>query len=266
MADFGWCFTYLIFEIGGAVLAALLFKVVRPGDFGSNQYEGEEKALVAKLTSEFLGTFMLVLTVGLNVLGNSPAGAFSIGACLTSMVYACGDISGAHFNPAVTGAILCSKLDEELTYKDAGYYMLTQIIAGITAAMTYSLIHHGATVPLGPGAGYVWSQVVFAEAVFTFVLCLVVLTVAVSKKTNNSSMFGLAIGSCITVGGFAIGGISGGSLNPAVSISIASKAMLTGGPSKALMYVLPQMLGGAAAAGVVMVTHADAEKKDEAMA
>merc|ERR1712216_439514 len=176
-------------------------------------------------------------------------------------VYSLGDVSGGHFNPAVTGAVLVSKLDEKLDVKTAGFFALTQIVAGITAAMTYSLVHHGETFPLEPGKGYKWPQACGAEAIFTFVLCLTVLTVACSNKTANPTMFGFAIGSCVTIGGFAIGNISGGSLNPAVSIAIASKAMLYAGPSKALMYVIPQMLGGVAAAGVMMVTHADADKE-----
>merc|ERR1719272_2444657 len=118
---FGWCFAYLAFELIGAALAAVLFSVVRPGDFDREDAE----SLVPRLTSEFLGTFMLVLTVGLNVLGKSPAGAFSIAAALTSMIYALGDVSGAHFNPAVTVAVVCSKLTD-LTPKDAGYYVLAQ--------------------------------------------------------------------------------------------------------------------------------------------
>jgi len=260
---FGWCFAYLAWEVVGAALAAILFKVVRPEDFGSDV--DEETRLASKLTSEFLGTFMLVLTVGLNVLAKSPAGAFSIAASLTCMIYALGDVSGAHFNPAVTVAILCSKLDKDLSLKDGCRYMLTQIVAGFAAAMTYSLIHHGESFPLGPAPGFNLAQVGIAETIFTFVLCLVVLCVAVSKKTNNSTMFGLAIGSCVTVGGFAIGGISGGSLNPAVSFAIASRQFMKTGPTHALIYALFEMLGGAAAAGVLMITHADVEKKDDAM-
>jgi len=180
------------------------------------------------------------------------------------MIYALGDISGAHFNPAVTVAILCSKLDEKFTLQDAGCYVLTQIVAGITAAMTYALIHTGKSFPLGPGSGFVWAQVGIAEFVFTFVLCLVVLCVAVSPKTNNKTMFGFAIGSCVTVGGFAIGCISGGSLIPAVSFGIAAANIFKSGPSKALIYTICELLGGVAAASVMQITHADEEKsKDE---
>jgi len=259
---FGWCFAYLAFELIGAALAAVLFKVVRPGDFGGE----EEPPLVSRLASEFLGTYMLVLTVGLNVLGKSPAGAFSIGAALTSMIYALGDVSGAHFNPAVTVAVLCSKLDAKLTFQDAGAYMLVQVIGGISASLTYALIHSGETFPLGPGVGFKWAQVGIAETAFTFVLCLVVLCVACSEKTKSSEMFGLAIGSCVTVGGFAIGNISGGSLNPAVSFGIASAQIMNGGAFyKCLIYTVFELLGGAAAAGVYKVTHEgeDGEDKDE---
>lgn len=257
---FGWCFAYLAFELIGAALAAVLFKVVRPGDF--EEGEAEDPTLISRLTSEFLGTYMLVLTVGLNVLGKSPAGAFSIAAALTSMIYALGDVSGAHFNPAVTVAVLCSGLDKKLTPQDAGCYAVVQIIGGIFAAMTYALIHLGnSDFPLGPGVGYKWSQVAMAETVFTFVLCTVVLAVACSPKTKSTEMFGLAIGSCVTVGGFAIGNISGGSLNPAVSFGIASAQIINGGQFyKALIYTVFEILGGAAAAGVYQVTHADAPK------
>merc|ERR1719262_1521298 len=252
-AQFGvyWCAPYVVFELIGAALAAGLTKVVRPDEFG-----GDEISTVSKLTSEFIGTFILVLTVGLNVLGKSPAGAFSIAASLMCMIYALGDVSGAHFNPAVTLAIFCSKLCPELSPKDAGLYMITQILGGVSAAYTYAAIHHGKSFPLGPSPGYTWVHVSIAEIVFTFVLCLVVLCAAVSDKTKTTTMFGLAIGSCVTVGGFAIGGISGGSLNPAVSFGIASSQILNGGLFlKAFLYAALEFIGAAAAAGVVTVTH-----------
>merc|ERR1719506_1975339 len=131
--------------------------------------------------------------------------------------------------------------------------------------MTYSFIHKGDAFPLAPGAQFGWVEVGFAEAIFTFVLCYVVLCVAVSTTTNNSTMFGLAIGSCVTVGGNAIGAISGGSLNPAVSFGIASAATLQHGPGNlvvAVFYTLFEFIGAGLAAGVVMQTHASGEAKD----
>merc|ERR1711972_182514 len=135
-------------------------------------------------------------------------------------------------------------MDATLSPKDAALYMLTQIIGGVAAAFTYSLIYLGNTFPLGPLPGFRWGQVAFAEAFFTFVLCYVVLCTAVSSKTKSASMFGLAIGSCVTVGGFAIGSISGGSLNPAVSCGIAFASLSDGGLFyPALYYTLYELLG-----------------------
>jgi len=253
----GWSLVYTAFELVGCALAAVLFKVVRPGDFGG-VYD-DKKTTVPKLTSEFLGTYILVLTVGLNVLGKSPAAAFSIAASLMCMIYALGDVSGANFNPAVSLALV---VFGEMEPKEAGMYMAAQIAGGVAAAFTYAGVYYGETFPLGPGAAYGWTQALTAEFVFTFVLCMIVLTVAVSEKHKNGTMFGLAIGSCVTVGGFAIGSISGGSLNPAVSLGISAAHVMNGGFFfKALLYCLVEFAGGAAAAGLVIHTHGKNAKK-----
>lgn len=249
---FGWCIAYMIFEMIGAVLAAVLFKIVRPEDFG-----GEKGGAAAELTSEFLGTFILVLTVGLNVLGKSSGGAFSIAASLMCMIYALGNVSGAHFNPAVTTAILASGRCPDLKPAKAAMYVGVQLIGGMVAALTYTVIHNGASFKLGPGPKFGYGEVALAEGVFTFVLCFVVLSVAVSTTTNNGTMFGLAIGACVTVGGNAIGTISGGSLNPAVSFGIAAGHKFADGSLvAACIYTLIELIGAGAAAGVFMVTHA----------
>merc|ERR1719274_581270 len=88
-----------------------------------------------------------------------------------------------------------------------------------------------------------------AEIVFTFVLCFVVLSVATSKDAS-SQMFGLAIGSCVTVGGNAIGGVSGGSLNPAVSFGIDLGSAWVNGAWNCLLYTVYEFVGAAVAAGL----------------
>merc|ERR1719387_1337229 len=105
---FGWGFAYTGYELLGAAAAAGLFRVVRPDNFGGSA----EYPLSTKLVSEFLGTYFLVLTVGLNVLGKSAGPVWSIAAALMSMIYALGNCSGAHFNPAVTLALLGSGRDK----------------------------------------------------------------------------------------------------------------------------------------------------------
>jgi len=249
MSGVKYSFIYTAFELVGAAIAAGAFKVCR----GAQEENAEaEPDIGAKLLSEFLGTFMLVLTVGLNVLSGSTAGAFSIASSLMCMIFALGTCSGAHFNPAVTVAIVCSGRGK-CSPKDGGMYVGVQILAGICAAFTYSAMMNGETFPLKPAA-YKWSQVLVAEFVFTFVLAFVVLSVA-TVKSALSEYFGFAIGMCVTVGGCAIGKVSGGSLNPAVSIGISSSHIMGGGNFwPCLIYTLVELAAGGAAAGVFMAT------------
>jgi aquaporin Z len=250
---------YMIFEFLGGALAAALFKVCRPEEAEDPEGdlpplgEGEERyPLSSRLVSEFIGTYMLVLTVGLNVLSGSQAAAFSIAASLMCMIFALGTCSGAHFNPAVTVAILCSGRDK-CTPSDGGAYIGVQILGGICAAFTYVFCMNGETFQLKPDL-YKWHQVAIAEFMFTFVLAFVVLSVA-TVKNGLSEYFGFAIGMCVTVGGYAIGKVSGGSLNPAVSIGISSSHIIGGGGFwPCLIYSIIECSGGLMAAAVFKIT------------
>jgi len=254
---------YTIFELIGAVLAATLFKICRPeeSEEGELDVSVPEYPMSSKLLSEFLGTYILVLTVGLNVLGGSAAGAFSIAASLMCMIFALGTVSGAHFNPAVTVAIIVSGRDK-CSASDGAQYIVVQIVGGICAAFTYSAIMNGETFQLKPDA-YKWNQVAIAEFMFTFVLAFVVLSVA-TVKNSLSEYFGFAIGMCVTVGGCAIGKVSGGALNPAVAIGISSSHIISGGGFwPCLVYSVIEIAAGAAAAGVFMLTQ-PSEYEDDA--
>jgi len=253
---FGWAFAYLGFEMIGAGLASLMFRIVRPDEF----YGSPDYSLGVKLVSEFLGTFFLVFTVGMNVLGQSGGAVFSIGSSLMCMIYALGSVSGAHFNPAVTVSIVLSGR-KKIPMSEAAAYIGIQLLAGIVAAFTYSAVHHGGTFPLAPGKGYGWGDAAFAEIVFTFVLCFVVLCVATTTpagpgEAHTRDMFGLAIGSCVTAGGLAIGAVSGGSLNPAVSFGISSTRIMQGGIFvNCLAYTCFELVGAGLAAGAFFLTH-----------
>jgi aquaporin Z len=261
MKGFGWCIVYTVFELVGAAAAVGLFKLVRPEESTDVKpvKDGGAKSTYTdkeKLIAEAIGTFMLVLTVGLNVLVESKAAAFSIAASLMCMILAVGDISGGHFNPAVTLALMARKNPDVQDPKDAGKYMGAQMIAGLAGALMYAAVHSGVTFPIGPGPGFSWASVAVAEIAFTFVLCYVVLCVASVKEQPAPDLTAFIIGSCITVGGLAIGKISGGSLNPAVSFGIAAARVLFGGNFfKCLFYIIFELLGAGLAYGVFMVTH-----------
>mmetsp|Transcript_3135 Transcript_3135/g.7124 ORF Transcript_3135/g.7124 Transcript_3135/m.7124 type:complete len:221 (-) Transcript_3135:40-702(-) len=205
---------------------------------------------------------MLVLTIGLNVLGKSPAAAYSVGACLMCMAYAVCDVSGAHFNPSVTLAVFlsgrCPEKTPQRTKAKMCMYFGVQIVAAVLGAFTYSTVYGGGSFRLGPGfVGEAWSPIALAEFAFTFLLCYVVLCVTVSKTTKNPSMFGLSMGACITVAGNAIGSITGASLNPAVSLGIAACHRASEGSLfAALYYSLVEILAGVCAAHAFNTTHA----------
>merc|ERR1719316_1489763 len=243
-----WCLLYTVYEFIGAALAAGAHKMVEDG---SSVGKAGKQAI-----SEFIGTYFLVLTVGLNVLGSSPAPALSIGASLMCMVYALGAVSGAHFNPAVTAALT---LAGKAPVGDMGVYVVAQLLGGLAASLTYTSLV-GRAVPLQPGSGHSWSDAAFAEIVYTFVLCFVVLNVATlsgQHLTNGGKakqMYGFAIGFCIVVGGYAIGGVSGGSLNPAVSFALDTSHAIKGGTwMNCIPYACFEVIGAALAAGAFFV-------------
>lgn len=246
---FGWSCWYLIFQFLGSVAAAVMFRFVRPEEFGDNA-----QAPMRKYLAEFIGTFYLVLSVGLNVLAKNGPAAFSIAATLMCMIYALGDVSGAHFNPAVTVAILLSGRGK-CSNTDGVIYIAMQLVGGIAAGLLYYSVW-GVTFPLGPQGDHKWAAVSVAEIIFTAVLCFVVLTVATVKEPSKD-MFGLAIGMCVTVGGFAIGGISGGSLNPAVSVGIDTAHAMVGDQywHNCIAYSGLEIIGAALAAGTFYITH-----------
>jgi len=245
-----WSMFYFVFEFIGAALAAVVsnFLGEAAGPFSLGQ----------KCVAEFIGTFFLILTVGFNVLGGSPAPALSIAASLMCMIYALGHVSGANFNPAVTFALLLDGAESKMDASTAGAYVAAQLAGGITAALTYSFTV-GSAVPLAPGAGHSWATCAFAEIIFTFVLCFVVLNVAVNAEGKLKEFYGLAIGFVITAGGYAIGAVSGGSLNPAVSVALDTSNMVKLGGSfgNCAMYTLFELVGAGMAYGAYKVCRPD---------
>jgi len=256
-SGFGKSLVFALCQLLGGVLASWLYRLVRPEDFGF------VRTYKNSLICEFLGAFALVFTIGMTVLSGTPMAVLAIAASLTAMVYAVADVSGAHFNPAVTAAIYISGRDLELTPKLAAYYVAAQLAGGISASGLYTAIHNGAFFMLGPQKGFNLSAIAVAEMFFTMLLCYVFLGVAVSIRTKSSQLFGLAIGLCFVVGGFSVGKISGACLNPAVSIAISVTNggfwhLMTG-----LRYSVFEVLGGVAAACFFRITHAADLVRDE---
>lgn len=203
--------------------------------------------------TEMIGTFFLVLTVGLCVVSGTDFAPLAIGSSLMIMVYMGGHISGGHYNPAVSLAVMMrGKLDG----KELIPYWVSQLVGAILAGVAVKLIL-GRTFAPAPAADAGTMAILLVEFLFTFALCLVVLNTATDDATAGNSYYGLAIGFTIVVGAFAGGGVSGGAFNPAVgSGPILVNALAGGGSFGNLWYYLVGPLaGGVAAAAVFKIQH-----------
>ena len=201
-----------------------------------------------KYLTEFIGTLFLVLTIGLTVTAGSTFAPLAIGLSLMIMVYAGGHVSGGHYNPAVSLAALMSGA---LPTSQFGPYVAAQVAGATIAALLVHLIT-GQTFAPAPGANVTTMAALLVEFLYTFALAYVVLNVAVSKKTQGNSYFGLAIGMTVAVGAFAAGGTSGGAFNPAVGIgpTIIHATMGSGDWSHLWLYLVGPLAGAAVAAVV----------------
>ena len=168
-----------------------------------------------KVIMEFIGTFFLVLTIGLTAL-SPEVGLFApltIGAVLIVMVYTGGPISGAHYNPAVTLAIYLSK---KCTLKEVPYYIIAQLMGAILA--TYIVLFLTGTTESVVTLTFLPAFI--SEVLFTFALVFVILNVGFSNRSKGNAYYGIAIGLTVVAGIYAVGDISGGVFNPAVAISL----------------------------------------------
>jgi aquaporin Z len=199
--------------------------------------------------TEFIGTFFLVLTIGLT---GDP---IAIGTMLMVMVYMGGHISGAHYNPAVSIAMIIRGL---LSVKEAVKYILSQLVGAILAALLVNWLG-GAVMKIAPSNSASVLQILVVEAIFTFALVMVILNVATNPKTEGNSYYGLAIGFTIMAAAFVGGGISGGVYNPAVGIGpiLIDAIMGDGGTLSNLWYYLIGPIAGAILATYVYKLIAD---------
>lgn len=168
-----------------------------------------------QVLGEFIGTFFFLLTICLAVSGGlGTMTPVVIGLALMTMIYACGHLSGAHFNPAVSIAMV---IRGKLNVGEAVVYAGTQLAAGALAAgVAMAMKGDGLTPVAIGGAGAAFA----AEMLGTFALVWVVLQVATAKSTQGNPFYGAAIGLVLAVCAFIFGPISKiGAFNPAVVLA-----------------------------------------------
>lgn len=204
-----------------------------------------------KYLAEFLGTFMLVFLGTATVViakGDVLAIGLAFGLAITVSAYAFGGISGGHFNPAVTTAML---INRRIDAADAIGYIIAQIIGAIVAsaavksfvsALGLSATSLGQTDFPKIGSGMAF----FVEALVTFLFLMVILNVT-SNDHGNADFAGLTIGVTLAFLIIVALNLTGGSLNPARSIG---PAIFAGGSalSHLWVYILAPEVGAILAA------------------
>lgn len=197
-----------------------------------------------KYVVEFIGTFFLILTIVMSVLGGAGDMApLAIGSILMVMIFAGGHISGGHFNPAVTLAVF---LRGKCPASDVAPYMGAQILGGALAAIVAALMLGDINTTAPDPNAISTVPALLAEFLGTFALAYVVLQTATAKGTEGNSFYGLAIGFTVLACAYALGGVSGGAFNPAVAVGISIAEMSSW--SNIWIFFVANLAGGAAAA------------------
>lgn len=203
-----------------------------------------------KYLAEIIGTFAIVFCgTGAMIIDSQTNGAVThVGVAITfglivmSMIYALGDVSGAHFNPAVTVAFSIGK---KFPTKEIAPYIISQLAGALLASFVLKLLFPldktlGATLPAGSEM-----QSWVLEFILTFLLMFVIVHVATGSKEQG--MFaGLAIGCVVLLEAMFAGPICGASMNPARSFA---PALVSGHVEHLWVYLTAPVLGATAAVG-----------------
>jgi aquaporin NIP len=201
-----------------------------------------------KLFAEAIGTFALVFAGSGAIVIDSVTGggvshagvALTFGLIVMAMIYAVGDISGAHLNPAVTiGFVLARRFEA----RDAPGYILAQLVGAFAASgLLLALFPGAATLGETLPRGSAWQSFIL-EVVLTFLLMLVILRVSTGPKEKGITA-AIAVGGVVALEAMFAGPICGASMNPARSLAPA----IVGVHTTALWVYLLAPVAGAALA------------------
>ena len=197
-----------------------------------------------RYAAEAFGTFSLVFAGTGAIVVNDVSGgvithvgiAITFGLVVMSMVYAVGDVSGAHINPAVTVGLWAAK---RFDGREVPPYIFSQLVgAGVASGVLHMLFPEhptlGATLP----SGTLW-QSFSLEIVLTCTLTFVILSVS-TRTAKGGIMAGLAIGGVVGLGALWAGPISGASMNPARSLA---PAVVSGELTALWVYLVAPVVG-----------------------
>ena len=201
-----------------------------------------------KYIAEFIGTFALVFCgTGAIVIDEITQGtvthtgiAITFGLIVMSMIYAMGDKSGAHLNPAVTLAFAANK---SFPVREITPYIISQFAGALCASLVLKTLFPvsallGATLPTGSD-----KQSFILELILTLFLMLVIINVSTGSK-EQGLFAGIAVGAVVGLEAMFAGPVSGASMNPARSLA---PAIVSGKLDHVWIYLTAPVLGALSA-------------------
>ena len=194
--------------------------------------------------AEFIGTFAMVFCgTGAMTINEVTGGdvthvgiGITWGLIVMAMIYAFGEISGAHFNPAVSIAFAYAK---KFSWKEVPTYIFFQVLGAFAASLLLMWLFPksellGATIP----SVDVWSAFVL-ELILTFFLMVVIINVSTGSK-EVGMMAGIAIGGVVLLEAIFAGPITNASMNPARSLA---PNIVSGNIEGLWLYILAPIIG-----------------------
>lgn len=218
-------------------------------DGGAQIEPNTNQPMTRKLAAEVIGTFFLVFAgtgaITINLVSGGVIGhagiALTFGLVVLGMIQTFGDVSGAHFNPAVTLGFAAAG---RFGWRGVPAYLAAQTVGACAASLLLRGLFSGAadvgrTLPAGPD----WQSFAL-ETVLTAMLMLTILRVADGSK-EKGLLAGVAIGAVVGLEAMFAGPACGASMNPVRSLG---PALAMGDFTALWIYLTAPVLGAVSAA------------------
>lgn len=256
-----------------AFCGALMFRIMRP--FETRDYDDWTRTTdeirssgitTIKVLSEAVGTWYIVFTFGMTALSKSYvlARPWAAGAVVSSLHYAFGDLSGGHFNPAITLSVVLSGRGK-CNIVEGLQYAAVQTFSGASASMVYKTINYPRSFSIissKVASEYGSTRIMTVDIFWTTVMCFAFLACStikgISSPLPRSNYFGIAYGLSMAASGFCMLKLSMNLCNPAVTLGVELAHALNGGNMlKSLCGLSFEFMGGVLAAGVFRWTYGE---------
>jgi glycerol uptake facilitator-like aquaporin len=191
---------------------------------------------MSKFYSEFIGVFFLIVAIGLT------ANVIAVGIILAALVYFASDLSGGHFNPAIS---IAAWIADEINTKQFIRYISAQCLGALLGSFLVWWLS-GTTYSIQPDQSTSTVAFITVEFLFTLLFVLVFLFMMYPVRKRRNPAYGLVVGFTFAACLVITDPITGTGLNPVLSAAFIFTDFINHGYSYyyLLVYILSPLLGG----------------------